>query len=506
MAEAKFKKFKKNNDQIFKTLENEGKLPPQNIELEESVLGSLMINKNAIIKIADILMPDDFYRYEHRLIYETILELFQANKPIDVMTVNNRLQEKNLLNDIGGASTLANILNKAPANYNSEEYANIIHRKRILRDLIAASYEIGKLGLNENDDIDMVLNEAEQIIFQIAKKKIDKNFIDIKAGLTDAFERIDQLQKNRGQLRGITTGFSDLDSLLGGLQKSDMVVLGARPSIGKTSLALDIARKTALAGNKVGVFSLEMSSEQLVDRLIASEANVNLYNIRNGRLSTLGDQNDFTLLHDAFSRLSETGIYIDDTPGLTSLQIRTRARRLMAETGLNLIVIDYLQLIGVSSNYINPVQQYSEISKTMKIIARELNVPVLVLSQLSRSVEQRTPPTPKLSDLRETGSIEQDADVVILISREDRWKETPENKNIATIDIAKHRNGPTGKIKLYFEENCATFRNLEKINYSSNIDQEGNVDYSSFVLENEPLKEYQNPIDIEEEIENDNDF
>lgn len=417
----KYKKFQKDDSQIFKTLEAEGKMPPQNIELEESILGSLMMNKNVIIKIADILLPDDFYRYENKVIYETIIELFQDNKPIDIMTVTNRLKEKTLLNDVGGASTLASILNKVPATYNCEEYAQIIHRKRILRDLIAASYEIGRLGLNENDDIDMVLNEAEQIIFQIAKRKVDKNFVDIKSGLTDAFERIDMLQKNKGKLRGITTGFVDLDNLLGGLQKSDMVVLGARPSVGKTSFVLDIARKSGLAGSKVAIFSLEMSSEQLVDRLIASEANVNLYNIRNGRLSTQGEDNDFALLHDAFSRLSEAAIFIDDTPGLTALQIRTRARRLMAETGLDLIIIDYLQLIGVSSSYSNPVQQYSEISKTMKIIARELNVPVLVLSQLSRSVEQRTPPIPKLSDLRETGCLAGDS----LIMRSDTGELVP---------------------------------------------------------------------------------
>jgi len=268
----------KNNDysNLFKSLESEGKLPPQNLELEETLIGTLMLDKNAITRIADILLSEDFYRHENKLIYDTILELFEKGKPIDIMTVTNRLKEKEQLNEIGGASYLATLINKAPSSYNCEEYANIIHRKRILRDLIAASYEIGRLGLNETDDVDTVLDQAEQLIFQIAKKKIEKNFVDIKSGLVEAFERIDNLQKNGGRLRGITTGFTQLDNMLGGLQKSDMVVLGARPSTGKSALALDIARQTALNGNKVAIFSLEMSADQLVDRFIAAEANVDL--------------------------------------------------------------------------------------------------------------------------------------------------------------------------------------------------------------------------------------
>jgi replicative DNA helicase len=278
MADKYYKNKKTETDytNLFKSLESEGKLPPQNIELEETLLGTLILDKNAITRIADILLIEDFYRHENRTIYGTVLELFEKGKPIDVMTITNRLKEKEQLNEVGGASYLATLVNKAPASYNCEEYANIIHRKRILRDLIAASYEIGHLGLNETDEIDTVLDQAEQLIFQIAKKKIEKNFVDIKSGLVDAFERIDNLQKNGGRLRGITTGFKQLDNLLGGLQKSDMIVLGARPSIGKSSLALDIARQTALAGSKVAIFSLEMSADQLVDRFIAAEANVDL--------------------------------------------------------------------------------------------------------------------------------------------------------------------------------------------------------------------------------------
>ncbi len=467
---------------LFKTLESEGKLPPQNLELEETLLGTLLLDKNAITRVADILLAEDFYRHENKVIYDTIIEQFEKGKPIDVMTITNRLKEKDQINEIGGASYLATIINKAPASYNCEEYANIVHRKRILRDLIAASYEIGRLGLNETDDVDIVLDQAEQLIFQIAKKKIEKNFIDIKSGLVDAFERIDNLQKNGGRLRGITTGFRQLDNVLGGLQKSDMIVLGARPSIGKSSLALDIARQTALNGNKVAIFSLEMSTDQLVDRFIAAEANVDLWKIRTGILSSHGELNDYALLRDALTRLSETKIFIDDTPGLTALQIRTKARRLMSEQGLDLIIIDYLQLIGTSSNYINPVQQYTEISKAIKIIARELNVPVLALSQLSRSVEQRIPPVPKLSDLRETGSIEQDADVVMLLYREDRYRKTTENTNVAEVIIAKHRNGATGSVKLYFEDKQASFRNLSNTNISDGTENpDENLDYNSFV-------------------------
>ncbi len=423
MADNYYKNRKQETDysNLFKTLESEGKLPPQNIELEETLIGTLILDKNVITRVADILLAEDFYRHEHRTIYNTIVESFEKGKPIDIMTVTNRLKEKDQLNEIGGASYLAMLVNKAPAAYNCEEYAHIIHRKRILRDLIAASYEIGRLGLNETDDVDVVLDQAEQMIFQIAKKKIEKNFIEVHtSGLTDAWDRIEQLQKHEGP-RGITTGFKQLDHILGGLQKSDMIVLGARPSIGKSALALDIVRQTALSGNKVAFFSLEMSADQLVDRLIAAEANVDLWKIRTGYLSSQGEFNDFTLLHDAFSRLSEAKIYIDDTPGLTALQIRTKARRLMSEHGLDLIVIDYLQLIGVTSNYMNPVQQYTEISKAMKIIARELNIPVLALSQLSRSVEQRIPPVPKLSDLRETGCLTGDS----LIMRSDTGELIP---------------------------------------------------------------------------------
>jgi len=466
------KPYKKNlvNSKPSSEFSEMEKLPPQNVELEESILGALMIDKNAVTRVMDILMPEDFYRVQNQTIYNTLLELFNKSEPIDVLTVTNRLKEQGVLEEVGGASYLASLVNKVPTTYHTDEYAKIIHRKRILRDLIAASYDISRLALNEEEDVDSILDQAEQTIFQIAKKKIDNNFVQIKDELEKAFERIDLLQKGGHKLRGVATGFPRLDSILGGLQKSDMVVLGARPSLGKTSLALDIARNAALRGTPVGIFSLEMSKDQLVDRLIAAESTVDLWKIRTGRLSSGGEINDFTLLHDALSRLAEAPLYIDDTPSLTTLQIRTKARRLMTEANLGLLIIDYLQLINPLSNYNNPVQQYTEISRSIKALARELEIPVLVVSQLSRGVEQRTPPIPKMSDLRETGSIEQDSDVVLLLYREDKYKKNSTNPNVTDVIIAKHRNGPIGKVELYFNESITSFRELEKQDYDANFE------------------------------------
>ncbi len=381
------------------------KLPPQNIELEESILGALMLDKNVIIRVADILTPDDFYRSAHQVIYEVILGLFADHEPIDILTVSNKLRENKNLDAIGGASYLTSLINKVPTTYHTEEYAKLIHKKRILRELIAASYDISRLANTEEQDVEDVLDQAEQLIFQISNKKIDQSFVQIKDELSKAFERIDVLQKGGGKLRGVTTGFKCLDNMLSGLQKSDMIVLGARPSMGKTALGLDIARNAAMKGVGVGIFSLEMSKDQLVDRLIAAESTVDLWKIRTGYLSSSGEMNDFSLLNDAISRLAEAPIYIDDSPGLTPLQIRTKARRLMAEHQVDLIIIDYLQMIMPSNSYAPAVQQYTEISRSVKSLARELEVPVLVLSQLSRQVEQRQPPVPKLSDLRETGCV-----------------------------------------------------------------------------------------------------
>lgn len=440
-----------------------GKLPPQNIEAEESTLGSLMIDKDAIVKVADVLFPEDFYQPQHRIIYEAILNLYDKNAPIDVLSLSNRLKEKKLLGEIGGASFLTSLVNKTPTSAHVVHYAQVVHEKRVLRDLIAASYKIAELGWQESENINEVLDKAEQVIFSISEKSVAHEFAALKGELVKAFERIDQLHKGGDKLRGISTGFHDLDHYLGGLQKSDLIILGGRPSLGKTSLAMDIARNVALKEKvPVGIFSIEMSKDQVVDRLISAESTVDLWKIRTGRLSTDEDINDFTLIQDSLSRLSEAPIFIDDAASPTVMQIRTMARRLQAETNLGLIIVDYIQLINPSLSRESTVQQYSEISRSLKALSRELNVPVLALSQLSRAVEARPPFIPKLSDLRETGSLEQDADVVLFVYREDIYKEDSENKNMAKIIIAKHRNGPLGHANLFFNKELASFRNLEK--------------------------------------------
>jgi len=443
------------------------KLPPQNIEAEKCLLGALMIDKNAIIKVADFLLPKDFYKKNHQQIYEAILDLFKKNEPIDLLAVANRLNEKKILKDVGGNSYLAELVNSVPTASHVLNYAKIVQRKRILRDLIEVSQEINQLAYNEEKDVDLLLDEAEQKIFSIAQKSLTQNFFHIKDGLEEAFERLDKLSKHEGGIRGISTGFPDLDNILAGFQKSDLIILAARPSIGKSSLALNFALNVAVKEKlPVGIFSLEMSKDQIIDRLIASLANIDLWKIRTGRLSDREDENDFEKIQHALGVLSEAPIFIDDAASSNVLQMRAMARRLQAEHGLGLIIIDYLQLMeSHTSSATNMVQQVTEISRGLKSLARELNVPVLALSQLSRAVEQRVPQIPRLADLRESGSLEQDADVVMFIYREDRYRSDTARKNIADIIIAKHRNGPIGKVELYFDERRVTFRSLEKEEY-----------------------------------------
>lgn len=439
------------------------KMPPQNIEAETSLLGALMLDKNAIYRVADIVKPDDFYRENHKIIYETMLELSAANQPIDILLVSSKLEEKNLLETIGGSSYLTELINSVPTASNIEHYADLIRKKRILRDLIAAAQNINELGYNESEDVDQILDEAEKEIFAIASKSL-KKMVSIKSALAEAWERIDRIHKTKGELRGVPTGFFELDNYLSGLQRGDLIILAARPSLGKTALALDIARNAASKYNiPVGIFSLEMSTSQLTDRLIAAEAQVDLWKLRTGRLSTEND--DFERIRDSMDRLAKAPIYIDDAADLNILQIKARARRLQAEHGLGLIIIDYLQLMVPRFNSDSIVHQVTEISRSLKALAKELNVPVLAISQLSRAVENRHPPIPKLADLRESGSIEQDADVVLLIYREDKYKENSQRKNQADIAIAKHRNGPVGKVTLYFNPEKASFTSLEE-NYS----------------------------------------
>jgi replicative DNA helicase len=439
------------------------KIPPQNIEAEQSVLGCLMLDKNAIIKVADILQPGDFYRQVHNSIFEIMVELYEKGEPIDLLSMTNRLEEKKLLEEIGGPSYLTNLVNIVPTAAHIYHYAKIVHRKKVLRDLIDISQDISQLGFSEEKDIEYILDEAEQKIFKISQKSLSQDFIPVKDALEEAFERIEKLHRGEGALRGVPTGFNDLDNYLSGLQQSDLIILAARPSLGKTAMAMDIVRHVAVHQKiPVGIFSLEMSKHDVVDRLLAAEAGVDLWKLRTGKLSSEGIDNDFARIQEAMSSLSQSPIYIDDAPSPTVLQMRTMGRRLQAEQKLGLIVVDYLQLIQPRTNSENMVQQVTEISRSLKGLARELEVPVLALSQLSRAVESRPDQFPRLADLRESGSIEQDADVVMFIYREDKVKKDSSRPNIADIVIAKHRNGPIGKVDLYFNESQVSFKNLER--------------------------------------------
>ncbi len=447
------------------------KIPPQNLEAEMSLLGSILLDKDAMLKIADVIESDDFYKKSHSAVFETMQELYAKNEPIDLLTLGNRLEEKQVLETIGGRAYLVKLSNSVPTASHIKHYAEIIRRKSTLRKLLKSAHEITQLGYKEEeDDIDQLLDEAQKHLYGVTQKHLKQNFTPIRGVLSDAFERIDELHKERGKLRGIPTGFKKMDNLLAGLQKSDLIILAARPSVGKTSFALDIVRNVAVRSKvPVGFFSLEMSKEQLVDRLLCAEAGVDLWKMRTGNLSDSPDSQDFPRIGHAMGILSEAQIFIDDFPGNNVMQIRTKARRLQAEHGLGLIVIDYMQLMESHRTRAtdNRVQEVAEMSRNLKGIARELGVPVLALSQLSRAVEQTKPAIPKLSHLRESGSIEQDADVVMFIYRKAADRNyrlediPPDERNIAEIHIAKHRNGPTGVAKLFFDATRASFKDLE---------------------------------------------
>lgn len=442
------------------------KVPPQNIEVEQTLLGSLLIDKDAIIKVADFLSSIDFYKDSHGVIYTAIKELYEKKEPIDIISLSAKLGEKNLLEAVGGRSYLTSLANSVPTSSHVTHYAHVVQGKATLRRLIKAASEITELGYHESIGIDKILDEAEQKLFSVSQKFLKRTFISITDVLTETFDRIDELHRDAGKLRGVPTHYPDLDNLLAGLQKSDLVILAARPSVGKTTLALDLARNIAIKGKAaVGIFSLEMSKEQLVDRLLCSEAGVDLWKMRTGKLSDKGENDDFTKINKAMAKLAEARIYIDDSPNANIMELRTKARRLQTEHGLDLIIIDYLQLMEGRGRE-NRVQEVSEISRNLKAIARELDVPVLSLSQLSRSVESRDSHVPRLADLRESGSIEQDADVVMFIYREKMYQQDlpPDRQNLAEVIVAKHRNGPTGKVTLFFDEKHVSFKSIEKKN------------------------------------------
>lgn len=436
------------------------KLPPQNVEAESSVLGALLIDKDAIFKVADTLHPEDFYKPAHSRIYEAIFDLYHNHQPLDILSLTSYLKEKGQLQDIGGSAYLAELVNSVPTATNVANYARMVKEKRTLREAIRLASGITDAAFEAPEDVPGFLDGIEQKLLAISQNSTTQNLVGLK--LKEAYERIEKLHQGGSRHRGIPTGFAELDEKLSGLQKSDLIVIGARPSLGKTSLALDIAKNAAvLSGQPVGVFSLEMSHDQIVDRVIAAESGIPLWKLRTGRLS---DDIEFQLIQGALDRLSKVPIYIDDTPSPDVLQIRTMARRMQVEHGLGLIIVDYLQLIKPRRDNDSSVQQVTEISRSLKAMARELSVPVVALSQLSRGVDQRDVKIPRLADLRESGAIEQDADVVVFIYRKDRDRidVAPDEENITELIIAKHRNGPLGTIKVKFDPDRATFKSIDK--------------------------------------------
>ncbi len=440
------------------------KIPPQDLEAEQSVLGALMLDKNAVASVADLLEPNDFYKKAHGVIFQAIIHLWDGQEPIDILSVTSELKKMQQLKDIGGSSYLTDLVNSVPTSSHVLHYGKTVKEKRVLRDLINASANITEDAFSAEGEIDDFMDNVEKQIFSISQQSIAKNFLPLREELLKAYERIERLHEGGGtKYRGVPTGFRDLDSILSGLQRSDLIIVGARPSYGKTTLVLDIARYVAVELKQpVGVFSLEMSREQVIDRMIAAEAQVDLWKLRTGRLK---DDLDFEMIQAALHKLSEAPLFVDDTPSPTVVQMRAMARRLQAEhKGLALLVADYLQLIQPRKGIDNSVQQVTEISRGLKGLARELNIPILAVSQLSRGVEQREVKIPRLSDLRESGSIEQDADVVLFVHPKDRGRtDVPtEDENITEIIIAKHRNGPLGTIQLYFDKQKVTFRSLEK--------------------------------------------
>lgn len=458
---------------------NKDRLPPQDLDSERALLGAVMLKPTAMYDIADIVSPESFYASKHNTIFTAMFALFGKGEPIDLVTLSGKLSETKELDSVGGRAYLSELVSASPSIANAAHYAQIIKGKHILRQLIDAAEQIGNLGYKEDKDIEHLLDEAQSTVYQIANTSTLQKFTSMKDELVEAWHRLETLQDSKDTLRGTHTGFKELDNLLAGFQKSDLIILAARPSMGKTSLALDIARQSSIQyGTSVGIFSLEMSSQQLVDRMLASEAKVNAWKLRTGKLSS---DDEYDRLRDAMDRLSNAPIYIDDRVDRTVLQMRSIARRLKAEKKLDMVIVDYLQLITPGSTRAadSMVQQVTEISRSLKGMARELDVPVIALSQLSRAVEQRRD-RPRLSDLRDSGSIEQDADVVMFIHREDKMNPDSERPNIADILVEKHRNGPVGRIELYFDDEKASFLPVEKHDFGDFTESTDQADQADF--------------------------
>jgi len=433
------------------------RLPPQSVDAEESVLGSILIDRDAVVEVAEFLRPEDFYRQANGLVYGAVLELFERSEPVDIVTVAETLERAGRLEGVGGRAYLSSLSNRTPTAVHAVHYARIVERKAVLRNLIAAAGKVAAIGYEDGADIQAAIDRAESELFAVSQRRVDVGFSALRVLLHDAYDRLDYLHEHRGEVSGVRTGFADLDTLTTGLQKSDLVVLAARPSVGKTSLALNIAENAAVRdGKSVGVFSLEMSKEQLVLRLLSSVANIDSQRLRSGFLEEM----DFARIAPAMNALSEAPIYIDDTPNISTMELRTKARRLQAESGLDLVIVDYLQLMQATSQSrdANRVQEVSEISRGLKALARELKVPVIALSQLSRQAEMRESKEPRLSDLRESGAIEQDADLVLFLWREkEKQDDADADGEVVNLRLAKHRNGPTGELQLWFRKRQTRF-------------------------------------------------
>ena len=455
--------------------ENLLRTPPQTLESEKALLGALMIRPEGMNESSDVITPEAFYAEKHRIIYRAMVHLYSKSEPIDIESVRACLADQKQLDQIGGVPYLAELASGVPAASNARHYAQSVQKKYMLRSLIDAGEYVAELGFDESEELDETLDKAEKKIYEVTSTPTLSKFTPLRDSLTDAWARLEHLHEHKDEIRGVHTGFKDLDNMLAGLQKSDLIILAARPSVGKTSLALDIARQSATKhGTVVGIFSLEMAAQQLIDRMVSAEAGVNSWNLRTGHIK---EQSDWDRIRDAYERLGQAPIYIDDQPGNNILKMRAVARRLKRENGLGLLIVDYLQLMmptGAKSSD-SMVQQVTEISRSLKNLAREMDVPVLALSQLSRAVEQRGG-KPRLSDLRDSGSIEQDADVVMFIHRDDKINKESERPNIAEILIEKHRNGPVGKVELYFDEKRTTFHTLDKTDFGvfENASQNGN--------------------------------
>lgn len=442
--------------------ESQGRIPPQNLDAEMSLLGAVLIDDEVLANVSDKLKAGDFYDKRHATIYDAMFRLYEHHKPIDLLTLSDELSKRDELELVGGSAYLTELTNYVPTAAHAEAYADMVSQKAVRRRLIKASTDIAELGFDEDKNIQELLETAESELFSVSDAGIKQDLVSLEHILTESFDRIEELHRDRDKLRGVKTGYRDLDNLTAGLQKSDLLILAARPAMGKSTFALNIAYNIANREKQsVLVFSLEMSKEQLVDRMLAEAAGVDAWNIRTGNLS----DDDFEKLSNAMGEMAEAPIFIDDTPGLTVLEMRTKARREAHNHPLGLIIVDYLQLMSGSrggGGDFNRVQEVSEISRGLKLIARELNVPVVALSQLSRSVESRSPQIPQLADLRESGSIEQDADLVMFLYREDYYNPETDRQHITDLIIAKHRNGPTGRIELYFHPERLRFMSLEK--------------------------------------------